>query len=121
MKTTLWFFVLALMVLAGCGKKEASKSPPATNATSDSGSGNPLTAPVEYLGALGKAKKLAEKTVDTASVNQAIQLFQQQEERYPKDLNELVTSHFLRQLPEAPYGMKFTYNPQTGVFKVIKQ
>lgn len=120
MKTTCFLLVLLAACFAGCGKKETAAPPKKeTNATAESG--NPLTAPVDYLGAMGQAKKLAEKTVDTASINRAIQMFQVQEERFPKDLNELVTKQYLPRLPEPPYGMKFDYNPQTGQIKVVRQ
>lgn len=94
------------LALAGCG--DSSKS-----------SGNPVTAPVDYVGAVGKAKKSSEKVVDVATLQKAIQAFHADEDRYPKDLNELVTSKILPTLPEPPYGMKFQYNPQTGAIKAV--
>jgi hypothetical protein len=120
MKTMPWPLMVLTVALVGCGPKQET-TPPAKTTNSTSSSGNPLTAPVDYLGALDKAKKVAEKTVDTASITKAIQAFQVEEERWPKDLNELVTKKYLPRLPDVPYGMKFDYNPQTGQFKVLKQ
>lgn len=111
--------VLLGFVLLGCGKKEATSSSSATN--SPAAGGNPLTAPVDYLGAIAKAKKVSEKTIDTASLNQAVQLFQASEGRLPKDLNELVTEKYLPRLPDAPYGMKIVYNAANGQVKVVPQ
>ena len=37
-----------------------------------------LTAPVDYLGAVGQAKKHSEKVIDTAALNQTIMLFNAQ-------------------------------------------
>jgi hypothetical protein len=82
---------------------------------------NPLNAPTDYLGAMGKAKKMSEKVIDQAAINQAIQLFNVQEERFPKDLQELVTKKYLGALPPPPIGMKFSYNPANGEFKIVKQ
>jgi hypothetical protein len=107
---------VSLVLLSGCGKKEAA-APAATNASS----GNPLTAPVDYLGAVAKAKQVAEKQVDLASVNRSIQLFNAQEDRFPRDLNELVTKRYLPALPALPPGTRFAYNPQTGDLKILKQ
>src|SRR5437899_2829229 len=117
MKRILSFLVLSAMALCGCAKQEAK--PTAANTNENYSSGNPITAPVDYLGAVAKAKKSAEKTVETVSLNQAIQQFSVAEGRYPKDLNELVTEKYLPRLPEPPYGMKFTYDAKTGEVKVV--
>ena len=100
----------------GCGQKD-SESAPSTNASS----GNPLTAPVDYLGAAAKARNLADKTVSTVGLNQAIQLYQAQEGQLPKTLNDLVAKQYLSSIPPAPAGTKYEYNPQTGAVKVIPQ
>ena len=114
MKTSI-AFTLILFLLVGCGQKD-SKSAAGTNTTTES---SPLTAPVDYLGALGKGKQMAEKTVDTASINSAIQMFKVEEDRYPETLEELVAKKYLPRLPDPPYGMKFTYDSKNGVIKVI--
>ncbi len=116
MKTPLVISLLALALAAGCGD---NSSPPVqkTNTTA----GSPLTAPVDYLGAAGKAQQSAVKTVDTASINQAIQLFQLDRGRYPKDLNELVQEKFLSQIPPTPFGTKLVYSPNSGEVKVVRQ
>ena len=103
------------LLLPGCGQKD-SGSAPATNA-----SGNPLTAPVDYLGAAAKAKRTADKTVGTLGINQAIQLYQAQEGQLPKTLNDLVAKQYLPGIPAAPAGMKYDYNPQTGAVKLVPQ
>jgi hypothetical protein len=108
--------LMAGFCLFGCGKKEAA---PASKP--DQASGNPLTAPVDYLGAAAKAKQKAEQTVDAVGLNQAIQLFYAQEGRFPKDLNELVGPNYLRRLPSPPPGMKFDYNPTNGQLKFVPQ
>jgi hypothetical protein len=114
-------FALSLLIattgllFAGCGQKDSSGS--ATNASS----GNPVTAPVDYLGAAAKAKKLADKTVSGAGLNQAIQLYQAQEGQLPKTLNDLVTKQYLHSIPPPPAGMKYDYNPQTGALRVVPQ
>lgn len=104
--------------LAGCGGKSSS-TPAATNASA--GGSSPLTAPADYVGALGKGQQKAIKTVDTASLNQAIQLFQVDHGRFPKDLNELVQEKVISQIPEAPAGTKLVYDPAAGTVKVVKQ
>jgi len=117
MKKALSLLLLGGLALSGCGKQESKSTASATN--ENNSTGNPLTAPVDYLGAVAKAKKSAEKTVETVSLNQAIQQFSVAEGRYPKDLNELVTEKYLPKLPEPPYGMKIVYDAPSGQVKVV--
>ena len=116
MKVILWLGVLIVASVAGCSKKEESQ-PAATNQARVGE--NPLNAPADYLGAVVKAQQTAVKTVDTASINQAIQLFNASEGRYPKDLNELVTMKYMPRLPDPPANMKFSYDAATGTFKIV--
>jgi hypothetical protein len=113
-QTLLWVLAFGL-ILCGCGQKESAESKPAKAGES------PLNAPADYLGAVVKAKKAAEKTVGGASVDQAIKTFFTQENRYPKDLDELVSSGVIPKLPVLPDGMKFDYNPTNGTVKVVSQ
>lgn len=103
------------LLFAGCEQKGS------TTDTTNASSGNPVTAPVDYLGAAAKAKKMADKTVSTVGINQAIQLYQAQEGQLPKTLNDLVTKQYLPSIPPPPAGMKYDYNPQTGALKVVPQ
>lgn len=112
------FGIVLLMAgpfLSGCGKSEP---PPPSNAAKPS-SGNPITAPVDYLGAAAQAQKKSMKTLDEAGLNQSVQMFYAQEGRYPKNLDELVSPNYLPRLPTPPPGMKFDYNPATGQVKVV--
>lgn len=101
---------------AGCSKKPDTPPAKPTNAVS---SGNPITAPVDYLGAVGQAQKYSAKAVDLASVSKAIQMFHASEDRYPKDLDELVKERYLPALPQLPKGMKYQYTPATGQVKAV--
>ena len=84
MKSTLIAVTLLAVASAGCGRNDQSSSTKSTNAPA--ASGNPITAPVDYLGAVAKAKKSSEKTIEVVSLNQAVQQFNAAEGRYPKDL-----------------------------------
>ncbi len=76
---------------------------------------------MDYLGALGKGQQQAVKTIDTASVDRAIQMFAVEKGRNPKDLNELVQEKFIPKIPDPPYGMKLVYDANAGTVKVEKQ
>ena len=109
--------LLATALLAGCGKSKPVTSAGTTNAPNSGG--NPLTAPVDYVGAVGQAQKHAVKVVDTVQVQQAVQQFHAAEDRYPKDLEELVKEGYLPRLPQLPRGMEYAYNPASGQVKAV--
>ena len=119
MKTRLLFVAALLFAIIGCQKADDAASAKPTNQAS--ASGNPITAPVDYLGAIAQAKKVSEKTITFSSLNNAIQQFNAMEERFPKDLNELVEKHYLPSVPAVPTGMKLAYNPQTGEVRIFRQ
>jgi hypothetical protein len=112
MKLALLLLPVVCLVWSGCGNES---KPPAKAGE------NPMSAPADYLGAVNKAQKAAVKTLGTASLDQAIKVFFEQEARYPKSLDELVTSGTLQKLPAAPNGMKFDYDPATGQVKTVPQ
>ena len=121
-------YLVAGLVLAGCGKDEKTSTTSSTATPSSTPAapasavtkveGAPAAEPAQggngYLGTMTKAQQAAVKTVDIASLNQAIQLFNVQEERLPVDLNELVTKHYIGKLPTAPVGMKLVYDAKQG-------
>jgi hypothetical protein len=118
MKSIAFLFVAALILATGCKPSDKSQTASSTGTNS---SGGVLQAPADYVGALGRAKQNAGKTVDVASLNQEIGLFQVDKGRFPKDLDELVQEKYLKKLPDVPYGMKFDYDPATGQVKVVNQ
>ncbi len=116
----MWVTVVAAgaVAWAGCGPVpkpapggEGTNSVPEESAQAGS---NPLTTPVDYVGVAGRAPRTASKVVDLASLRQAIQAFQAGEDRWPKDLGELVKEGYLPRMPSPPAGMRFIYNPQNG-------
>jgi hypothetical protein len=117
----MYALAVALAVLVvGCGEK--SSAPPVAKKKVDlenNSSGNPVTAPVDYLGAVAKAKRTSIKVVDVTTLKRAIDTFKQEEDRYPKDLNELVSKQYMPALPAPPYQMKYQYDAATGDLKVV--
>jgi hypothetical protein len=119
MKSLLCLIPIVALLLTACSK-EGSPSSLQTNAA-PAAFENPLNAPADYGKALVKAQKSAEKTVDLAALTKAIEMFQVDKGRLPKDLNELVTGKFIGQMPPAPPGMKIVYDASTGEVKVQPQ
>jgi hypothetical protein len=107
--------LVAGLAFAGCGKK-VEPPPPAPVV-----SGHPETIPDSYVGNMVKAQQLAIKTIDVTSLNNEVQLFNAQEGRFPKDLNELVTTHYIGALPEAPVGMKLVYDATQGKVSAVRE
>ncbi|HEY0549635.1 MAG TPA: hypothetical protein VGF13_08540 [Verrucomicrobiae bacterium] len=108
---TFLFAAACLCFFSGC--KEGGKS--------TSSSGNPLTAPADYVGELGKAQKPAQTTLTTVGLDQGIKRFYADQGRLPKDLDELVAKGAMSQIPPAPRGMKYDYDSKTGVIKVVPE
>jgi hypothetical protein len=100
--------VVAGLFLTGCGDNTSKKTAADTNA------------PAGYLGTLVEAKKSSEKKIDVAYLNQAIQMFNVQEGRYPKTLQEL-TPNYVAKIPDLPIGYKLDYDATKGEVKVVAQ
>jgi hypothetical protein len=109
--------VVVIFLITGCSKERENRS---SSAATNKATQNPLTAPVDYLGAVGQAKIHAEKVLDITSVRQAIQMFYASEGRYPSTLEELVSSGYLHTLPQLPGGYRWDYNPRTGEIRVVR-
>jgi hypothetical protein len=111
MKFPFSMFAIAVLFLAGCGKSDSGGA----------SNGNPANAPADYAGALGRSQARAVGTIDLASLKQAINLFNVNEGRYPKDLNELVQSKLISKVPDAPNGKKIVYDPATGNVSIVSE
>lgn len=94
------------MAVVGCGKSGESASP---------------TAPVDYLKSAADSKHSADQTVDTAALIKVVDMFNVQEGRFPKSLDELVAKKYLPQIPPPPVGSKIEYDAKSGAVKVVKQ
>jgi len=98
-------------LVVGCGKPSQSAPPPP----------RAPSAVDAALGTLGRAQQTAVKTVDLAALKQAIEMFQVDKDRLPKDLNELVAAGYLPALPQPPTGLKIEYDPATGQVRMVKR
>lgn len=97
----------ALALLAGCGEKPSSQGKAVNPADITNNT-------------LVNAKRTADKTIDVSYLNQAIQLFNVQEGRYPKTLDEL-TPKYVAKLPDVPLGYKLDYDANKGEVTVIRE
>jgi hypothetical protein len=100
----------AAVLVAGCNN--SSNQQAQTNTVS--------TNPADVDNVLVNAKRTADKTLDVSYLNQAAQLFNVQEGRYPKTLDEL-TPKYVSQLPTPPLGYKLNYDANKGEVTVVRQ
>src|SRR5215469_2768814 len=109
MKTThsLLIATSAVALLTGCNDKSSTQSQAV----------NPADVTNNVL---VNSKRTADKTIDVSALNQAIQLFNVQEGRYPKTLDELVPK-YVGKLPDAPLGYKLDYDANKGEVSVVRQ
>ncbi len=117
MKGILLLPVLALCLATGCNDSSSSSSSLSTNASHNATNADN----VPYYGAMIKAQRNATVTADMGTLKPAIDQFQVDKGRFPKDLNELVQEKYISKVPDAPYGMKLDYDPATGTAKVVPQ
>ncbi len=119
-KYAVWtIFVVLGLALAGCGEKQPDAAhDPGAETNSENGF---LNAPAEYLKAANKGQRSAVRTVDTAALNAAIQLFNVEHSRFPKDLDELVALKYVAALPQPPKGMKLNYDAASGTVTIVDQ
>ncbi|MDP6250681.1 MAG: hypothetical protein QGI20_01955 [Verrucomicrobiota bacterium] len=114
MKTNWIASMMLAFGLCACGGTSETSKDKKPDKEESTSSGNPLTAPVDYIGAVGKAKKVSEKKVNLANIQNAINQFKAVEGRNPKTLNELVTEGYFSRPPRPPRGMRYVYNSKTG-------
>ena len=100
----------AMTLLASCGEKPGSQAQNQSPSTNPADINNPLV----------NAKRTADKTIDVSYLNQAIQLFNVQEGRYPKTLDEL-TPKYVAKLPDPPLGYKLNYDPAKGEAAIVRE
>jgi ABC-type glycerol-3-phosphate transport system substrate-binding protein len=110
MKTRFLLTVAGAMVLAlaGCSGGSSNSNAPATNTTSSSSS--PTVPPEIY----------AQKKMDLASLNQAVQQYNTTEGHNPASLQDLAPN-YIEKIPEAPAGYKFNYDANSGAVSLVQQ
>ncbi|HXI69899.1 MAG TPA: hypothetical protein VNN22_06015 [Verrucomicrobiae bacterium] len=101
------FLALAAVAFLAAGCGNSSTPQPATN-------------PADVDNPLVNAKRTADKAIDTAALNQEIQLFNVQEGRLPKTLQELVPK-YVGKIPDAPLGYKISYDAVKGEVSVVRE
>ena len=109
-----FFSIATALLLVGCsGKSSSSTQGTNTVNVATNGFGG-------YVKSLRQDQITADKTIDVTSINQAIQMFNVQEGRYPTNLQELVPN-YMPEIPNVPNGYKIVYDDTSGTVKVVQQ
>jgi hypothetical protein len=120
MKKSVCALLAGASILVGCDKPAPAPAPaPGAKPAEEKVGENPLNAPTDYLKTVAKAKKSAEGSIDTISINSAISSFQAEKGRNPTNLDELVTSGTIKQIPAPPYNMKYNFDKEKGTVTVV--
>ncbi len=117
MKKPLCLSLFAALLLAACDDKSGGGAG-STNAPTNPKPQNALS---DYGSALANSQNRAVKTVDLAALNQAVAMFNVDQGRFPKDLNELVDKQYMSKLPAAPRGMKLVYDAAAGKVSAVPE
>lgn len=112
MKTSCSLPALSFLLVALTGCNDSPPPPRPTQGATDSSG---------YLGQAANASRRAQKTVDAAAVNKAIEQFYLQEGRFPTNLLELAQRDYLPMIPVLPIGLAWDYDTNTGTASVIKE
>ena len=98
------FILLFTLLSISCGNQP-------TPDINENSSGNPATAPVDYLGAVNKGRKKAVTDTALNQVNGAINQYKASNSRPPRYLNELISEGLLAELPRITRRQKMDLQP----------
>ena len=118
MQKTFLLSVVAALFMVGCGNK--SSSPTQASNPTPAPATNTAPSSVNYLGTLVAAQQSADKKIDTAYLNQAIQQYNVDQGHFPKTLQDLVPN-YVAKLPQPPLGYQLKYDPKAGSVTVVQQ
>src|SRR5205809_247030 len=107
-------FFLTALAFSGCGKKGGTPATQgngdhATTATSVVAMNKPGTP--GYIPPAESQVFVVNGQIDLAALTTALRYYCKWKMRVPKDLNELVTSRYLTNLPAPPPGQKYAIDP----------
>lgn len=101
------FGAACIVVLSGCGGDSSSTT---TQSNASANNSSPVVQPEVY----------AQKKVDLAALNQAVQQYNTSEGHYPQSLQDLVPN-YISKIPNAPAGYKFNYDANSGSVTLVQQ
>jgi hypothetical protein len=118
--TTRWIAIAASAFLtAGCGKKTGGSSPASAIQSASPApvvqSPAPVASPVPLQTVQGDTGQLLDQ------MTQVLRKFSFENRRLPKSLDEVVTAGYLKEIPPAPAGKKFSIEPRKVQVVLVDQ
>ena len=122
--TGLFLPFLAALAFSGCGRNAGTSSTPrdgnhATSAAPVSAMNKPGTP--GFIPPAESQVFVVNGHIDLAALTAALRDYCKWKMRVPKDLNELVTSGYLTNLPAPPPGQKYSVDPTYLEVKLVSQ
>ena len=109
------FLAGCLLVLAGCGKPAAP--PPSPTVAGPLAPATPTEAPLAPASPSGSAvADEAQLAATLSELTQAVRKYGVEQQRVPKNLEEVAAAGYLTQLPAAPAGKKFAIDKKMQVY-----
>jgi hypothetical protein len=78
-----------------------------------------VTAPADYVHASFQAGEKAKATLGLMTLNKAVSMYRMQNGTNPSSLEQLRDEGLIPDIPPAPNGQKYQYDPQTGQVTVV--
>ncbi|HNS33093.1 MAG TPA: hypothetical protein PKN36_09000 [bacterium] len=101
----LLMIVLTLALFSSCKGKKGEPEP---------GDLTPVNAAGKYGDVMVKTKKEAESINAVLPLKQLVDSYWAEEGKYPASLQNLVTSGYVKKLPDPPEGTEYDYDPLSG-------
>lgn len=111
---------LVVLCLAGCGKR-AGSAPPAPVSATQPGPGpeaGDATAAAPSAPASGSQ---ADLTAALGELTQALRKFSFEQRRVPKDISEVISAGYVKNVPQPPAGKKFGIDAKSVSVILVKQ
>ncbi len=120
--------LIACVALMGCGsqseaprpaKTEKPQAKPAQPSAPSFTNGSIVTAPIDYIGATIHAGQKSKGTIELVTLRKAIESFQEEQQRFPQSIDELLEKSYIKIMPTPPYGQQFEYDAASGEIKLV--
>lgn len=128
MKTLCWLLCSSLILLSACRRKRSAvpaapenSAPPAVEQPAAPASAPVPPAPAETE--TTSAVPLSTATFDEhfSILTEGLLTFKRDKNRAPRDWQELISTGYLKQMPAAPPGKRYIFNPSSLDVHMVKQ
>lgn len=127
MKAAAGLLIACVLFSPGCRKRRVAvpESPPSTAAPVTEQPAVPVpSSPAAGGQSVGQTAPAATDSIPAqhfSTLSQALLTFRRDKKRAPKDWQELITTGYLKQMPAAPAGKRYTFNPASLDVRMVSQ